>query len=99
MVCGILLSAICVWIDLARPKLHWDTETEAIKQNFNVMLAMLIGVAVTACIGIGVYLLLAHTAIPAWAVLIAMTALFASAALWVSQAAVKAGKKTFASAE
>ena len=99
MVGGILLSAICVWIDLARPKLHWDTETEAIKQNFNVMLAMLVGLAVTVGIGIGVYLLLAHTAIPAWAILIATTALFASAALFVAQAAIKSGEKTFASAE
>jgi len=63
------------------------------------MLAMLIGVAVTACIGIGVYLLLAHTAIPAWAILIATTAIFASAALFVAQAAIKSGEKTFASAE
>ena len=96
---GILLSAICVWLDMLRPKLHWDTETEAIKQNVNVMFAMLIGVAITACVGFGVYLLLTHTAIPAWAILIAMTALFASAALLVSQAAVNAGKKTFASVE
>lgn len=99
MVGGILLSAICVWIDMARPKLRWDTETEAIKQNFNVMLAMFVGIAVTAGIGIGVYLLLAHTAIPAWAILIATTAIFASAALFVAQAAIKAGEKTFASAE
>ena len=33
-------------IDLIRPKLHWNNPTEAIKQNFNVVLGMLAGVII-----------------------------------------------------
>lgn len=37
------VSSIGLYIDLIRPKLQWNNPQEAIKQNMNAMLAMLIG--------------------------------------------------------
>ena len=33
-----------LYIDLARPKLYWDKESEAVKQNFNGVLGILMGI-------------------------------------------------------
>ncbi|NLX64729.1 MAG: hypothetical protein GX022_08170 [Clostridiaceae bacterium] len=42
------ISAVGIYIDLMRPKLVWNNPQEAIKQNFNVVVAMLLGfVAIT----------------------------------------------------
>jgi len=38
----ILTSFIGIFIDLNFPKLQWDTEQKAVKQNFNVMISMII---------------------------------------------------------
>jgi len=43
---GILLTSfIGIFIDLNFPKLQWDTEQEAVKRNFNVMISMIICIA------------------------------------------------------
>ena len=34
-------------IDLVKPKLYWDKETEAVKQNFNGLLGILAGIFLT----------------------------------------------------
>jgi ABC-2 type transport system permease protein len=39
------LNAAGLWIDLARPKLKWTNPQQAIKQNLNVVFAMLAGAA------------------------------------------------------
>ena len=48
---GILFAAlwnlIGVWIDMKRPKLEWTNETEAIKQNVNVVLSILLCIAIS----------------------------------------------------
>ena len=48
---GILFAAlwnlIGVFIDMKRPKLEWTNETEAIKQNVNVVLAILLCIAIS----------------------------------------------------
>jgi len=44
-------SAVGVCIDTARPKFHWNSEQEAMKQNFNQVLAMLLGMAVIMALG------------------------------------------------
>lgn len=41
--------------DILKPKLNWNSETEAIKQNMNVILGMLIGWAYVAALGIGCF--------------------------------------------
>ena len=38
-------------IDLLRPKLHWNNPTEAIKQNFNVVLGMVAGAIIIMALG------------------------------------------------
>jgi ABC-2 type transport system permease protein len=44
---GILLTSfIGIFIDLNFPKLHWDTEQKAVKQNLNVMISMIICIAI-----------------------------------------------------
>lgn len=44
---GILFTSfIGIFIDLNFPKLMWDTEQKAVKQNFNVMISMIICVAI-----------------------------------------------------
>jgi len=37
------ISAVGIFIDMMRPKLVWNNPQEAIKQNFNVVVAMLLG--------------------------------------------------------
>ena len=51
MLLGVLWSSLLslcfccfgVLIDASRPKLAWSTEQEAVKQNYNMLLAMLLG--------------------------------------------------------
>ena len=43
---GILFTSfIGIFIDLNFPKLHWDTEQKAVKQNLNVIISMIICIA------------------------------------------------------
>jgi ABC-2 type transport system permease protein len=50
LVGAVPLNAAGLWIDLARPKLKWTNPQQAIKQNLNVVFAMLAGAAyLTAC--------------------------------------------------
>lgn len=42
-------------LDLMRPKLNWDNETTAVKQNFNAMISMFGGMAIAAVNGILFY--------------------------------------------
>ncbi|MCL2817121.1 MAG: hypothetical protein FWD39_01880 [Clostridiales bacterium] len=55
---SVFLSSIGLMVDLARPKLIWQAENEAIKQNANVMLAMLLNIAVLVLLGFGCVMLL-----------------------------------------
>jgi len=60
LVLGLLASVVCaiagMLVDTARPKLNWMNEQQAIKQNMNVLLHMLIGVALAAAIVLPVVL-------------------------------------------
>lgn len=53
----IFLSAVGVLIDLHSPKLVWDNEQKAVKQNFNVFISMLISIPF-AGIGAGLVILI-----------------------------------------
>jgi ABC-2 type transport system permease protein len=46
-----------IYIDLMRPKLKWNNPQEAIKQNANVILAMLVGGIILILFGAMAYLL------------------------------------------
>jgi ABC-2 type transport system permease protein len=54
LVMGVLLTAVGMIIDLARPLLDWTNPQKAIKQNLNVLLAMLadVGILTAAFFGI-----------------------------------------------
>lgn len=46
------ISALGIYIDLMRPKLIWNNPQEAIKQNFNVVIAMLLGFVMVTVFGV-----------------------------------------------
>ncbi len=54
LVAGLLLTAVGMIIDLARPLLDWTNPQKAIKQNLNVLLAMLADIGVMTVIFFGV---------------------------------------------
>lgn len=54
MAAGVLLTAVGMMIDLARPLLDWTNPQKAIKQNLNVLLALLadVGILTVAFFGV-----------------------------------------------
>ena len=46
---------IGIIIDVSRPRFHWNTEQEAMKQNFNQVLTMLIGMLIIGLLGFLTY--------------------------------------------
>ena len=54
LVAGVLLTAVGIIIDLARPLLDWTNPQKAIKQNLNVLLAMLAVVGILSAAFFGV---------------------------------------------
>lgn len=55
LVCGVAPIALSMLPDFLRPKLAWNSETEAIKQNMCAVLAMFIGWGYLALLGVGCY--------------------------------------------
>jgi ABC-2 type transport system permease protein len=51
---GVLLTAVGMIIDLARPLLDWTNPQKAIKQNLNVLLAMLADIGILTAVFFGV---------------------------------------------
>lgn len=52
---GILFSAMLgIMIDVAFPKLNWDNEVKAVKQNFNGIIAIMVGIGVSVLVTISV---------------------------------------------
>ncbi len=58
LITGVLMTTIGMFIDLARPLLDWTNPQKAIKQNLNVLLAMLVNAAVLATAFFGIKALL-----------------------------------------
>lgn len=54
LVAGVLLTAVGMIIDLARPLLDWTNPQKAIKQNLNVLLAMLADIGLLTALFFGV---------------------------------------------
>ncbi|MFO7733842.1 MAG: hypothetical protein R6X21_09345 [Candidatus Aminicenantes bacterium] len=54
LVAGVLLTAVGMIIDLARPLLDWSNPQKAIKQNLNVLLAILADIGVLTAVFFGV---------------------------------------------
>ena len=70
---GIIFSAFTgIFIDLNFPKLHWDNEQKAVKNNMNVLFNMLIGAIIG---GISVYLVIKFK-LTMWGAFSAFTLIF-----------------------
>ena len=54
LMAGVLLTAVGMMIDLARPLLDWSNPQKAIKQNLNVLLALLADVGILTAVFFGV---------------------------------------------
>ena len=54
LIVGVLLTAVGMIIDLARPLLDWTNPQKAIKQNLNVLLAMLADIGIITALFFGV---------------------------------------------
>ena len=55
------LNAVVIYVDALRPKLNWKSENEAIKQNWNALWGLLVGLMVMTvlavlCVAAGVWL-------------------------------------------
>ncbi|MCJ7689001.1 MAG: hypothetical protein MUO60_06755 [Clostridiaceae bacterium] len=71
---GILFTSfIGIFVDLNFPKLHWDTEQKAVKQNFNVMISMIICAAIA---GVTVFMIIKFD-IMKWAVFTLIVVIYA----------------------
>jgi ABC-2 type transport system permease protein len=70
-----------VMIDLARPKLTWNSPAEAVKQNMNGMLGMLVAALVLMAVGFGAYMLIFEATMDPAVVLVIVTAVSAVAAV------------------
>jgi ABC-2 type transport system permease protein len=68
LVAGVLLTAVGMIIDLARPLLDWTNPQKAIKQNLNVLLAMLADIGILTALFFAVKALV-RAKLPANAVL------------------------------
>jgi ABC-2 type transport system permease protein len=78
----VLINYVGLLIDLIKPKLNWDNEQRAVKQNMNVMLMMLGGMALTAAIGIFGAIFF-KTAVTAFITLLAVMSVLAIGAMQV----------------
>lgn len=55
LMASLVVNQIGIFFDILWPKLNWDTEQKAVKQNFNSMIHMFLGFALTAlCVYLGV---------------------------------------------
>ena len=48
---NLLINMIQIWVDLVSPKLEWESEQMAVKQNMNTLLEALITVVLGAVLG------------------------------------------------
>ena len=72
---GILFTSfIGIFIDLNFPKLHWDTEQRAVKQNLNVLISMVICLAIA---GVTVFIIFKFK-LTKWAVFALIVAVYAT---------------------
>ncbi|MBC8530431.1 putative ABC transporter permease subunit [Gehongia tenuis] len=77
----IVQLALQVMIDLARPKLMWNSPAEAVKQNMNSMFGMLVAALVMVALGFVAYMLIFRAAMDPAIVFVIVTAVSAIAAV------------------
>lgn len=90
---ALLLSLVSVIMDAYRPRLHWKTETEAVKQNTNALFSMLLALIAIALL-VGAYVLCMMLGL-GWilsfvVVMVLCIAMDALLLLWLDRGAAKA---------
>jgi ABC-2 type transport system permease protein len=81
---GVLLSYAGLLVDLTRPKLDWENEAYAVKQNVNVMILMFGGMLmVVPVVVLGILLVMVGMPLVTFAVLFFLTAGLAAGAHFV----------------
>jgi len=80
--CAIFLNYLGLVFDLLRPKLNWDNEAEAVKQNVNVLLMIFGAMGVAGGVGVAGFFWL-HTPLMAFVVLFGGSLLLMAFALWL----------------
>jgi ABC-2 type transport system permease protein len=80
LVAGLLLTAVGMIIDLARPLLDWTNPQKAIKQNLNVLLAMFADIGILTVVFFGVKVLIKAKMAMSAALVVVFVALAAMAA-------------------
>ncbi len=60
MLVGVAAAALSLWVDALRPQLHWNTEMEAIKKNFNQVFGMMLWVVLVGLCVVPAVLLWQH---------------------------------------
>ncbi|MGI6083933.1 MAG: putative ABC transporter permease subunit [Acetivibrionales bacterium] len=85
------ISAIGIYIDLMRPKLVWNNPQEAIKQNFNVVIAMLLGFLAVTILGVIGYIVVAfvHDSFAVFAIMLTIILLLSYLSVLVLKSAAK----------
>lgn len=90
----LLTNFIGIMIDLAKPKLKWDSENAAVKQNINMLFFMLIDWAITALIVLGGVALL-NVDLPNFVSPLILTLLFGVSCVILNRLLSKKGLKVF----
>ena len=95
----LLFTYACACLSLARdvkkPKLNWVTEQEAVKQNFGVLIAMLLSMAFLAALGALSYVLIVEWAFDTWPYYGVMAALLLAGCAAARAHLMRTGKKYY----
>lgn len=67
LICSVPMTAFSLMLDVFHPKLVWNSEQEAMKQNMNGLLGMLVSMAFIAVLA-GMTVVLLLTGMPVWTV-------------------------------
>jgi len=96
IIAAVPIQALSLLIDMNRPKLVWTNPQEAIKQNFNGLIASLINFLVIGILAV-ISVLLIKIKAPAWAVYLILAAVSSAMAVgsvaWLLSAAENSYKK------
>ena len=68
---SVSMTALSLMLDVIHPKLVWNSEQEAMKQNMNSLLGMLVSLLIIALLGLCAFLLI-HWNISEWMIITAM---------------------------
>ena len=95
----LLFCYICACLTLSRdirkPKLNWVTEQEAVKQNFGVLIGMLVSFAILALLGVLSYFAIAKWDFDLWTYFGLMCALLIAGCVAAHMHLMKTGEKYY----